>query len=128
MRKKLDRDLEKGRILEGDYASPREALYGLFQVRCPLSSTWLTIMSSDGTEECPWEHVSVSNINRCPTWEEMCWVKDLFWEPEETVIQYHPPESTYINQHPHCLHLWKPIGVELPLPPMWAVGSLGLVS
>lgn len=36
-----------------------------------------------------WEHVSVSpkNQKRCPTWEEMCAVKNLFFEPEETVIQ-----------------------------------------
>ena len=27
-----------------------------------------------------WEHVSVSLARRCPTWEEMCMVKDIFWE------------------------------------------------
>src|SRR5690349_6482303 len=28
-----------------------------------------------------WEHVSISipSEDRCPTWEEMCFVKDLFW-------------------------------------------------
>ena len=25
-----------------------------------------------------WEHVSVSLRNRCPTWDEMCLVKDIF--------------------------------------------------
>ena len=29
-----------------------------------------------------WEHVSVSYRKRCPTWEEMCRVKDMFFEPE----------------------------------------------
>lgn len=64
-----------------------------------------------------WEHVSVSLVNRCPTWDEMCFVKDLFWSPEETVVQYHPRASEYVNNHPYCLHLWRPIGVGLPLPP-----------
>ena len=33
-----------------------------------------------------WEHVSVSLARRCPTWEEMCMIKDLF-------VEYHPPRS-----------------------------------
>lgn len=41
-----------------------------------------------------WEHVSVSFASRCPTWDEMCEVKDIFWTPEECVVQYHPPAKT----------------------------------
>lgn len=64
------------------------------------------------------EHVSVSipTEKRCPTWEEMCYVKDLFWSNDSCVIQYHPPRSNYVNNHDHCLHLWRPIGVEIPIP------------
>lgn len=67
-----------------------------------------------------WEHVSVS-ASTVPTWGEMCWVKSLFWEPEEVVIQYHPPESQYVNVHGRVLHLWKPVGVVLPMPPIQSV-------
>lgn len=65
-----------------------------------------------------WEHVSVSpkNQKRCPTWEEMCAVKNLFFEPEETVIQFHPAQSQYVDQHQYCLHLWRPIEQEIPTP------------
>lgn len=69
-----------------------------------------------------WEHVSVSTAVRCPTWEEMCFVKDLFWDPEDVVIQLHPPRSEWINNHPYCLHLWRPIDIELPRPPSITVG------
>lgn len=69
-----------------------------------------------------WEHVSVSYSNRCPTWEEMCIVKDIFWNEDETVIQYHPAQKDYVNNHPYCLHMWKPIGIELPTPPPVFVG------
>ena len=68
-----------------------------------------------------WEHVSVSPCNTkrklCPTWEEMCAIKDLFFDPEEAVVQYHPPQSEYVNNHPYCLHLWRPIGTDIPRPP-----------
>ena len=55
-----------------------------------------------------WDHVSVSFKTRCPTWEEMCQVKSWCFEPEEAVMQLHPPESDYRNHHPFCLHLWRP--------------------
>ena len=51
--------------------------------------------------------ISVSLVDRCPTWQEMCGVKRRFFEPEDCVVQYHPPESTYVNDHPYCLHLWR---------------------
>ena len=69
-----------------------------------------------------WEHVSASTHFRCPTWGEMCTVKDLFWDEEDCVVQYHPPASTYVNNHPYCLHLWRPIGIVLPTPPSIMVG------
>lgn len=64
-----------------------------------------------------WEHVSVSYPNRCPTWDEMCRVKDMFWNDEECVVQYHPPKSEYVNIHPYCLHLWRKCGQNVELPP-----------
>jgi len=70
-----------------------------------------------GEEIWQWEHVSVSARHRCPTLEEMCKVKDLFWGEEETVVQFHPAKSKYVNHHPHCLHLWKQVGLEMNLPP-----------
>lgn len=76
----------------------------------------------------PWEHVSVSVrrgneiVERTPHWSEMCWVKDQFWEPHETVLQFHPPEDVYISYHSWCLHLWKPLGVAIPVPPPALVG------
>lgn len=74
------------------------------------------------SDQYGWEHVSISRTDRCPIWEEMCQVKDLFWDAEDCVIQYHPPKSEYINNHPYCLHMWRPIGVELPRPPSILVG------
>lgn len=71
------------------------------------------------TRNCDWEHVSVSIISekRCPTWKEMCLIKDIFFKEEETVVQYHPAKKNYINIYNYCLHLWKPILGDIPVPP-----------
>ena len=63
-----------------------------------------------------WEHVSVSRKDRCPTWDEMCQIKDLFWDDSDCVVQFHPPKAEYVNNHPNCLHLWRPIGWDIRTP------------
>lgn len=69
-----------------------------------------------------WDHVSVSWRKRCPTWEEMCEIKKIFFHPEEICVEYHPPESEYVNQHPYCLHMWRYQQPGMPMPPAWMVG------
>lgn len=89
--------------------SPDGANYGYF--------VWgpLRIISSGSGDE--WEHVSVSCRDRCPTWDEMCRVKSMFWTDEETVLQFHPRRDKYVNRCEYCLHLWKRRGENHPLPP-----------
>lgn len=91
---------------------------GWFKYRIS-SSVVLIIIASDGFG---WEHVSVSLSYRCPTWEEMCIVKNMFWDEQDCVIQYHPPEAEFINNHPYCLHMWAKKGYEFPRPPNITVG------
>lgn len=72
-----------------------------------------------------WEHVSVSlitinelhQIERCPRWNEMCFIKNLFFNEDETVLQYHPAKKDYVNIHPYVLHLWRPLEQDIPKPP-----------
>ena len=76
-----------------------------------------------------WDHVSVSlitgdeseQLKRCPRWDEMCFIKDLFFEDEEEVIQFHPKKSEYVNINPYVLHLWRPLGKGIPKPPTFMV-------
>ena len=63
-----------------------------------------------------WEHLSVSMPNRTPTWDQMCTMKDIFWNEDEVCVEYHPRKSDYVNLHEHCLHIWKPIEKELITP------------
>ncbi|WOC33444.1 MULTISPECIES: DUF7694 domain-containing protein [Caproicibacterium] len=66
-----------------------------------------------------WDHVSVSTKNnkRCPTWDEMRMVKEMFFEPDEWAVQYNPPANDNISICDNCLHLWRPQNVDLPKPP-----------
>lgn len=68
-----------------------------------------------------WEHASISREHRLPRWDEMCFVKDLLWDEEETVIQFHPKKTEYKNLHPYCLHLWRRKDLIYDLPPEWMV-------
>jgi hypothetical protein len=79
----------------------------------------LRVIASDGEG---WDHVSVSLPNRCPVWREMCLVQSLWFREDEVVMQLHVAAKDHINVHPFCLHLWKPQGVAIPLPPAWMVG------
>jgi len=90
---------------------------GVFIV--PFESFVMQVIVSDGEG---WDHVSVSLKNRTPNWREMCFIKEMFWGKDACVVQYHPPESEYINNHPFCLHLWKSQTQEMPLPPWILVG------
>lgn len=92
---------------------------GAFIIPSPIDSKKLFIICSD---QEGWEHVSVSREDRIPYWPEMDFIKYLFWGTEDTVIQYHPPKSQYVNNCPTCLHLWRKIGYEFPLPPIGLVG------
>jgi hypothetical protein len=115
-------ELEQWRIRNGDYASSTGNDFGAFIIPGPNGRDLRIIASpGDADESIPWEHVSVSLPNRCPNWPEMCFVKNLFWEEEETVMQLHPPKSRWINNHNFCLHLWRPLYLGIPLPPQVAV-------
>lgn len=79
----------------------------------------LFAVQADAQDEL-WEHVSVSS-KKTPTWDETCYIKSLFWDEEDCVVQYHPPKSDYVNIAKTCLHLWKYKG-EMPRPPKFMVG------
>jgi hypothetical protein len=117
---------EKYRIREGNLASDSSfGCNGAFMIPLNLERIFAFCIASDGQG---FEHVSVSlhtrkaPIQRTPTWEEMCVIKSIFWDSEDCVMQLHPPKSEYVNNYKTCLHLWRPIGVEIPRPNSNLVG------
>lgn len=87
------------------------------QVQGPRK-TVLRIVASWGDG---WDHVSVSLSSRTPRWEEMNFIKDLFFNNDETVMQLHPKKSEYINVHEFVLHMWRPHDAEILTPPLYMV-------
>jgi hypothetical protein len=82
--------------------------------RVPFEGRSLLVIVSFGIG---WDHVSVSLGNRTPNWREMEYVKRLFFKDDEWAMQLHAPPSKHISIHPHCLHLWRPQGAAIPVPP-----------
>lgn len=95
------------------YRIAGEGNNGAYQIPIHACGSVVTVISSDGLG---WDHVSVSLKNRCPKWDEMQYIKDLFFDPSETAVQFHPKKEKHINNHPYCLHLWKNQTAEHDLP------------
>ena len=105
---------------------PDDATGGFFLIPHPeLRNYYFSAIANCGGD---WEHVCVTvyphraRPDRSCIWEEMCFIKSLFWEDEQTVMQLHPMKSEYINNHPHCLHLWRPVKGIIPTPPSILIG------
>lgn len=126
MRNFEETKLNRYRIRSGLYGSDDEAgNNGSFNIPLGKGCRFFVIASS--RKESGWDHVSghIKRRNkhgrvvaRTPSWDEMCLLKSMFFGEEETVVQYHPAKSVYVDCHPHVLHLWRPIGLEMPVPPM----------
>lgn len=124
MRQIIKPVVEAGRTRSGILASdPSYGNNGMFMIMGPQGEA-LACMVSDGAGVGEgWEHVSVSCASRCPTWEEMAYVKDLFWMEEECVVQYHPPKSEYVDCCKRALHMWRHATVTIPRPPIHLLGA-----
>jgi len=113
---------EKYRLLKGQYRSTiLDGNNGAFSIN--RGRTVIYIIASDGLG---WEHVSVhctsENKDRTPTWSEMCFIKDMFWDEEDIVIQFHPPKSEYVNMHKFTLHMWRSTTSLITTPPKILIG------
>lgn len=113
--------LNKHRVNTPPFLStPEDGFNGAFCLH--INGLPIKCIASDGMG---WQHVSVSIHGRpslCPSWQIMCKIKELFWEAEDWVVQFHPAQSEYVNNHPGCLHLWRPTNVPLPTPDSVLVG------
>ena len=110
--KPVSNSLEKYRVAL--YGNEGDKYNGAFRnIPLPSGAKASVIISNGGG----WEHVSVSIKGRCPRWQEMCYIKDLFFDDEEEVVQFHPKKSEYVNVHNTCLHLWRPTDGDILTPP-----------
>lgn len=117
--------LNRHRLRNAGMFSTTEAdgFNGAFQFRLPGESKPVMCIASDAGG---WQHVSARQGDTekdIPSWNVMCKVKELFWDDEDVVVQFHPKKSEYVNYHPAVLHLWRCTdGREQPTPPSFMVG------
>lgn len=123
MRKTFERAEEYRFKLQGKFKTFTGDHFGLFII--PVENSQIRIIVDDGAET-GWEHASVTCKvmnnkgeieNMMPPWDCMMMVKMMFWDDEECVLQFHPPESVYVGHDTMVLHLWRQVGVNHPLPP-----------
>ena len=70
-----------------------------------------------------WMHISVSRKERCPSYDDMKFVKMAFAESRFGYMVF-PPPSENVNIHEFCLHIWVPLTGELPMPNFGAGGTI----
>lgn len=97
-----------------------------------LGNTRLRILTEPEVHDgLTWWHISVSArerwgkppVQRVPSYDELCAVKRVFIGDAAMAIQVFPKASEHVNIHPHCLHLWSPLG-HSPLPDFrWHAGE-----
>lgn len=110
-------------VLRVYHTTSAEGFNGMF--RFWIDGQPIRCVASDGEG---WKHVSTSieGERKPPTWGLMCKIKDLFWNDDDWVVQFHPAKSDYVNNHPGCLHLWQPTDKEFPKPHYLLVGLKSL--
>lgn len=116
-------ELNKYRVVENPMARkrclPEDYPYcGAFKIKLSKTTPTMTVIASTGGG---WDHVSVSMRKRCPTWEEMKKIKEMFFRTDECAVEYHPPQEENISLHDFCLHMWRPQNDVIPMPPEWMV-------
>ncbi len=81
--------LKDTKLISISFFSEDPKTNGVFRVRLKCSYRWYNVIATSGGG---WDHVSVNPYHhtRTPTWDEMCEIKDMFFLPEEEVVEFHP--------------------------------------
>ncbi len=87
------------------------SIYGCFLI--PVQATTFRVIASN---YMGWEHVSVSHPDRCPTWDEMVAIKEIFFNEGEITFQVHPEKKNYVNISQTCLHMWRETNSNVDIP------------
>jgi hypothetical protein len=110
------------RIKEGPLASTDElGQNGAFIIGFKDDTALLVTVAT----RAGWEHVCVSKRRKRmlqkpedvePDNGDMATVKDIFFKPEETVVEYFPHRESCLHPAPGTRHLWKHNLRDFPMP------------
>lgn len=78
----------------------------------PIENTDAVVLSLATLD---WDHIAIDleELGRCPTYPEMCKIKELFWaDSNQLALQIHPSQSDYVDIKHFRLHLWRNANVS----------------
>lgn len=108
-------DRYRKRLYDGSYGDNK---VGFFWI--PKAKGYYQVYATTGGG---WDHVSFCLLTengkfekRIPKWNDVCKIKEMFFDSIEDVVEIHPKAEDYVNEHPYVLHLWKPTVKEMPIP------------
>jgi hypothetical protein len=91
--------------ISGEFSHDEKS--GFFQMKFGEKLFFIVVNEIDG-----WQHVIVSSAQKEPSWKEMCYFRDKFFELDETVIQFCKSPTRKIK---NTCELWSPApNFELP--------------
>lgn len=64
-----------------------------------------------------WEHVCIHGRDWCISWSAIRALKDMFFEQEDKYFLTYLEQGKHLDPPFFWLHLWRPIGAELPTLP-----------
>lgn len=81
----------------------------LYGPKCYVYGEVRIIYTQEQQDDGPWHHVSVSCVDRYPTWEEMKAICAELLPGRDVVqwVQVSDPEE-WVNLMPNCFHLMSP--------------------
>jgi len=82
------------------------------------------VSTADFPDGRDWMHVSMSRVDRLPSYGDMKHVKEVLIGNDRWAAQFFPPAADHVNIHQFCLHLWCPLTGELPWPNFGEGGTI----
>ena len=93
-REQINRIKKYGFVIENEYAYGGEGRF-----RCATFDGATVVWTYHD------KNVSICMHKHAPSWDDMCKLKDMFYEDEDEVWQCHQKKSKYVNLMENCLHL-----------------------
>jgi hypothetical protein len=112
MRKEVPSVIEEARITHGRQATaPGSGLVGWYQIRTDYHKVYAVNFSVTPM----WERLTIMSLTGAepPKQPDVQWLRDRFFEPTDTVIEFHNPIRA---QTKNSRILWRWTGTPLPEP------------
>lgn len=117
MKEILPAKLTMGRVRVRKGENRQDQRNATYVVMGPQKRELLVIIS----DKAGWDHCRISvNLSRKQeaTNEEIMYIRELIFKPDEVVVEFHNMREGYINDDTVTTHLWRNQGEVIAVPPV----------